>query len=85
MITATRRYAQDIAGAGEPAYTIQSAIMILVTDGVPEANPLDEGKRFRNMRIYEAAEYAKQQKIQLYIINIDPEFGKAEYEPFGFN
>jgi Ca-activated chloride channel family protein len=82
LITATRNYAQDLQGEGQPAYTIKSAIMILVTDGVPEPNPLDQGKRFRNMSIPEASDYAKQQQIRLYIINVDPGFVSNEYEPF---
>lgn len=82
LIAATRHYAQDLRGEGQPAYDIKSAIMILVTDGVPEANPLDKGKRLRNMTIPEAADYAKQEDIRLYIVNIDPGFTGPDYEPF---
>jgi Ca-activated chloride channel homolog len=83
LITATRNFAQESAKQGvKPPYEIKSAIMILVTDGFQDPNPLDAGKRLRNLSIPEAAEYAKTQDIRLYAINIDPEFAeKEEYEP----
>lgn len=82
LIAATRHYAQELIKEGAPAYTIKNSIMILVTDGVPEPNPLDAGKRLRNMTLPEAAEYAKRTGIRLYVVNIDPGFTRAEYEPF---
>jgi Ca-activated chloride channel family protein len=82
LIAATRHYAEDLHAEGLPAYSIKSSIMILITDGVPEPNPLDKGKRLRNMGVPEAAAYAKQEGIRLYIINVDPGFIAPEFEPF---
>jgi Ca-activated chloride channel family protein len=77
-IDATRHY----SGSGIPPYEIKSAIIILVTDGIQEANPLDEGKRLRNMGIMEAAEYAKEKDVKLYIVNVEPAFDAPDFEPF---
>ena len=73
LIAATRHFAEDLAGtAATPPYTIKSAVMILVTDGFQSPSPLDQGKRLRNIDLMEAAEYAKQQNIKLYIVNVEP-------------
>ncbi len=81
LISATRHYAMDLIEEGEPAYNLKSAIMILVTDGVQESNPLDKGNRLRSMNIPDAAEYAKQQNIRLYIINVEPQIATPEFAP----
>lgn len=79
MITATKHYAQELIDKGEPAYTIKSTVMILITDGMQDPNPLDKGKRLRNMDIPEAAAYAKKQGIRLYIVNVEPKLSTEEY------
>lgn len=81
MISATKHYAQELIDKGEPAYTIKSTIMILITDGMQDPNPLDKGKRLRNMDIPEAAAYAKEQGIRLYIVNIEPKMALEEFAP----
>lgn len=81
ILSVTRHYSQELKGALKPSYDIESAVMILITDGMQEINPSDEKKRFRSMEIPEAAEYAKDQGIRLYIININPQFNSAQYEP----
>jgi Ca-activated chloride channel family protein len=82
MIAATRRYSQELAHKGEPAYTIKNSIIILLTDGLQDPNPLDKGKRLRNMDIPEAAEYAKEQGVRLYMVNVDPALGTEEFAPY---
>lgn len=81
MIAATKHYAQELVQKGEPAYTIKNTVMILITDGMQDPNPLDKGKRLRNMDIPEAAAYAKEQGIRLYIVNVEPKMAMEEYEP----
>jgi len=81
ILAATRHYAQDLAGAGKPAYDIKSAVMILVTDGLQETNPKDTQNPLRAMEMPEAAAYAKEQGIRLYIVNVDPEFAQPKYAP----
>lgn len=82
MIAATKHYAQELIEKGEPAYTIKSTVMILITDGMQDPNPLDKGKRLRNMDIPEAAAYTKEQGIRLYIVNVEPKLGIEEYAPY---
>lgn len=81
MIAATKHYAQELIDKGEPAYTIKSTVMILITDGMQDPNPLDKGKRLRNMDIPEAADYTKEQGIRLYIVNVEPKLATEEFAP----
>lgn len=82
MIAATRHYAQELIEKGEPAYTIKNSVMILITDGLQDPNPLDKGKRLRNIDVPEAAAYAKEQGIRLYIINVEPKLSTEEFTPY---
>lgn len=80
LIAATRHFSENLLGQGKPAYDIKDAVMILVTDGMQDPNPLDQDNRFRWMDPEQAALFAKEQKIKLYVVNIDPEFTKPEWE-----
>lgn len=82
LIAATRHYAQELASKGKPAYAIKSNVMILVTDGLQDPNPLDKGKRLRNIDLQEAAQFAKEQGIRLYAILIEPKLATKEYAPY---
>jgi len=84
LIAATRHFAEDLAGAGTtPPYTIKGAVMILVTDGFQSPSPLDQGKRLRNIDLLEAAEYAKQQNVKIYIVNVEPRLATdQEFVPY---
>jgi Ca-activated chloride channel homolog len=82
LIAATRHFAQELADKGKPAYEIQNTIMILVTDGLQESNPLDQGNPLRTMDIPVAAHYAKDQGIRLYIVNLEPKLSTEELAPF---
>jgi len=82
MIAATRHYEKELAAKGESVYEIKSSVMVLITDGLQDPNPLDKGKRLRNMDVPEAAEYIKEQGIRLYIANIDPGMSTKEFEPY---
>lgn len=82
MIAATRHYSQELVSKGEPGYTIKNTVMILITDGLQDPNPLDKGKRLRNMDVPEAAAYARQQGIRLYIVNVEPKLATEEFAPY---
>ncbi len=82
LIVATKHYAEDLIAKGEPAYVIKNNVMILLTDGLQDPNPLDKGKRLRNMDVPEAAAYAKEQGIRLYIVNIDPLLSAEKFAPY---
>jgi Ca-activated chloride channel family protein len=81
MIAATRHYAQELKQEERPAYEIKSSVIVLVTDGLQDPNPLDKGRRLRNMDIPEAAAYAKANGIRLYIVNVEPKLASEEYAP----
>lgn len=81
MIAATRSYAQEMATSGKAPYQIKGSAIIVVTDGLQEPSPLDKGKRLRNMDIPEAAAYAKQNDIRLFIVNVDPGITSDEFQP----
>jgi Ca-activated chloride channel homolog len=82
MIAATKHYAEELSGKGEPAYTIKNTILILITDGMQDPNPLDKGKRLRNMDVPEAAAYAKEQGVRLYFVNVEPKLATEEFAPY---
>lgn len=82
MIAATKHYAEELISKGEPAYSIKQTVIILITDGLQDPNPLDKGKRLRNMDVPEAAAYAKQQGVRLYIVNVEPKLATEEFAPY---
>lgn len=67
LISATRHFAEEKGG-----YAIKDAIMILITDGFQDPNPLDIGNKQRTMGLEDAARFAKEQNVKLYIINVEP-------------
>lgn len=79
LIVATRHYASDLAGEGKPAYDIKSTVMILVTDGLQDPSLKDQGKRLRTMDIPEAAAFAKEHGIRLYIVNVEPAISQEQF------
>lgn len=81
IIAATHQYAAKLPAEQRPAYDIKSTAMIVVTDGLQDPSDKDKGKQFRTMDIPEAASYAKNAGIHLYIVNVDPELGSPKYAP----
>lgn len=81
IIAASRHFSQKLIKEGKPFYDLKGAVMILVTDGFQAPHPDDKGNRLRTMGIEEAAQFAKEQGIKLYIINIDPTIDDEEYAP----
>lgn len=79
LIAATRHYAQELEGEGKPAYDIKSSVMILVTDGLQAPSALDRGKKLRNIELLDAARYAKEQDVRLYVINVEPRIVSKEF------
>ncbi len=81
LIAATRHYAQELQEEGLSAYTIKNSIMILITDGFQDPHPEDKGRRLRTIDLLEAAEYAKQNHVKLYLINVEPRIGSEQFAP----
>lgn len=71
----------DLTRHYSKSYEIKNSIIILITDGFQESNPLDQGRRLRNTGIMEAANYAKEKNIKLYFINVEPAFAAVDFEP----
>lgn len=81
LILATKHFANDLIKQGKPAYDIENAIIVLVTDGVQNVNPADVNDPFRSMDISEAAIFAKKNDVRLYIINVDPSILTSKFTP----
>lgn len=81
LIAGTRYFAERYQGQGKAAYEVKNTIIVLVTDGIQEVNPLDKGKPWRSMDIPDAADYAKSVGVRLYILNINPEFSTEAFAP----
>jgi len=80
LIVATRNYAKDLIGQGKPAYEIKNSVILLITDGLQDPNPLDNGKRWRQIDPIEAAQFAKDNNIRLYIVNVEPSLATSQFE-----
>lgn len=81
LIAATRHFAEDLALKQKPSYTIQSAAIVLVTDGFQRPNDLDKGKWLRTMGMEEAADFAAANQIHLYLVNVEPGLASDEFAP----
>lgn len=81
LIVGTRNYARDLIGKGKPAYEIKNSMIVLVTDGFQNINPEDRDKRLRTIDVREAALYAKENDIRLYVVNVDPNIMAPQFAP----
>lgn len=81
LIKETKHFAEELVEKGQPAYSIKNSIIVLVTDGFQNVNPEDVNHPFRAMDLGEAAKFAKQNKVKLYAINVDPSLSKEEFGP----
>lgn len=78
-IAATEHFAKELVGNDKPAYDIKSTIMVLVTDGIQNPSSEDLEHPIRRIGIEEAAQFAKEKNIRLYIINIQPAIGFSDF------
>lgn len=67
--------------AGASTYKIHQPVMIVLTDGLQDPNPLDFGNTYRTMGLEEAATFAKQKGIRLYMINFEPKITEEKFKP----
>lgn len=79
LISATRHFAEELIQKKQPAYAIKNSVIILLTDGFQDPNPLDEKKELRVMEVPDAADYARQAGVKVYIVNLDPAIGTEEF------
>lgn len=81
LLSATRHFANELNQKEKPPYKIKSAIIIVVTDGFQDPSRLDEGNRLRTLELDDAAAFAKNENIRLYVVGIDPVLAKGQYAP----
>lgn len=81
LIAATRHFAEEYNTQQINSYEIKDAIMITVTDGFQDPSALDKGNRLRTIELEEAADYAKSERIRLYVANVDSKMTSAEFAP----
>jgi Ca-activated chloride channel homolog len=81
LIAATRHFAQDLNKQGKSAYEIKNSIIVLVTDGFQSINPLDQNNSLRSIDLPDAAKFAKENHVRLYIINVEPKMASEEFGP----
>lgn len=76
LIAATRHYLQN-----KPPYLLKGTAIVLVTDGFQDPNLLDRANPLRSLDISEASDFAKENGVKLYLINIEPAMAQERYRP----
>lgn len=82
LIAETRHFGQERLKEGKPAYQMKSAIILLVTDGFQETNPEDVENPLRTIAMDQAAKFAKDNDVKVYIVNIDPDIADDKYKNY---
>lgn len=77
LIASIRHFAEELKE--DSPYTIKNSIMLIVTDGFQDPNPLDREDPYRSIELMDAAAYAKQQGVRVYIINVEPRIASEEF------
>lgn len=62
-------------------YKIRDPVVIIVTDGLQDPNPLDFKNPYRTIGIEEAARFAKENGVRTYMINLEPKLLEDQYKP----
>lgn len=62
-------------------YKIRDPVVIIVTDGLQDPNPLDFKNPYRTIGIEEAALFAKENGVRTYMINLEPKLLEEQYQP----
>jgi len=70
LILDTRHFAERLQKEKEPSYTIQNSVLIVLTDGLENPNPLDKDHPLRFMRTQEALKFAANSHIKVYFITL---------------
>jgi Ca-activated chloride channel family protein len=79
LIAATQYFAKDLVKSGKPSYEIKNTVIVLVTDGLQNPHPGDDGHQLRNIGVLEAAQEAKKHGVRTYIVNVEPGILLPEY------
>jgi Ca-activated chloride channel family protein len=81
IIAATRHFAEQRKREGKSTYAINANTIIVVTDGLQDTNPLDDGSQWRTLGLEEAARTAARYGIRIYIVNVEPSLSDPKYAP----
>ena len=81
-IVATRHFGETLTPDEAPPYTIHDAVLLVVTDGFQSPNPMDEGQWLRAMGLEDAAAYAREHGVKVFLVSIEPVLLEEEFEPF---
>lgn len=81
LIASSRDYEKLFGRDEELFYEIKGAVIVVVTDGLQDPNALDQGDKYRSMELSEAALYAKDQGIRVYIVSVEPRINAEEFRP----
>jgi len=64
----------------EAPYRIQSAAIVLFTDGFPHPSPLDRKDSLRHTSLSKAALFAKEKAVRIYVVNVDPKVVQKRFQ-----
>lgn len=62
-------------------YQIRDPVIIIVTDGLQDPNPQDFKNSYRTIGVEEAARFAKENGVRIYMINLEPKLLEENYKP----
>jgi Ca-activated chloride channel homolog len=79
IFVATSYFEEKQKEKNKPVYEIKSRAIIVITDGLQSPHPDDRQNPFRFMPVHEAIRYAKENKVRVYFIGVDPIFKKSEF------
>lgn len=80
-LASARHFSQKLEEEGKEGYKIKDMAIIVVTDGLQNPHPEDGDDPQRAMSLEQAALFAKEQNIHLYIVNIEPLIGTERFDP----
>lgn len=62
-------------------YQIRDPVIIIVTDGLQDPNPQDFKNPYRTIGMEEAAHFAKENGVRVYMINLEPKLLEENFKP----
>lgn len=80
LIAATRHFQEQLARP--TPYTLKSSVIVMITDGLPSPHPLDARHPLRSMELSQAARYALNNEVRLYLINVEPKIRHPHFKQF---
>lgn len=76
----TAHLIQSGQASGSP-YKIVDPVIIILTDGLQDPNRLDFANTYRTKGLEEAARFAKEKGVRVYMVNMEPKLLEKEFAP----